>query len=471
MRKFAKIAAAVLLVSLAAMPGFAARGSADFSRLVILGDSYGAGVVSGSLNDVHQPYSWAAFLARQVGYTLCDGKSVAASPCFAIPLVSYPGLGPELKLLDLTGNIAPAAGSGEPYMTTFARPYNNLSIPGANVGDIMTLTGAQPATSTARAMAQFILRGQGTAIDQALVQKPSFIAVWLGGNDFLGAVLAGTPAVLTPTATFKTNYEALLDKIVAGAPSAGVVVGSLPETTNVPYVTTVPPFIVDPATRQPVLGLDGKPIYYVADLGGGNFGQLPAGSFVVLNAMTKLRTGYGVPAAMKPFPPFNQMPNVGTPLADTDVITPTEMATILARVKEFNKVITDAAGARNIPVADIKGLFDRVAAPGGITVGPINVTNAFVTGGFFSLDGFHLTDLGYLFFANEYIKAINNAYGTTIPLASITQIFSNNGAWFPETSASAAGFVLTSAAADQLKAMWATQTPPPTPVRRRSSGR
>ena len=35
---------------------------------------------------------------------------------------------------------------------------------------------------------------------------------------------------------------------------------------------------------------------------------------------------------------------------------------------------------------------------------------SYITGGFFSLDGFHLTDLGYLLFANEYIKAINEAY-------------------------------------------------------------
>src|SRR5205085_799976 len=101
--------------------------------------------------------------------------------------------------------------------------------------------------------------------------------------------------------------------------------------------------------------------------------------------------------------------NVGTPLADTDVLTPDEVTKIVAAVTAYNDVITQAAAARNIPVADIKGLFDRIAA-GQEFVGPLTISGAFVTGGAFSLDGFHMTDLGYTLFADEYIKAINIAW-------------------------------------------------------------
>jgi hypothetical protein len=76
-------------------------------------------------------------------------------------------------------------------------------------------------------------------------------------------------------------------------------------------------------------------------------------------------------------------------------------------------------------VADIKGLFDRIAA-GQEFVGPLSITGAFVTGGAFSLDGFHMTDLGYTLFANEYIKTINTSYDTQIPLASVATFFQNN---------------------------------------------
>src|SRR5205814_1142388 len=304
MKRFARIAAGVALALSIAVPSFAAaRGKADFTRFVAIGDSYGAGVESGSLNLNHQQFSWPAIIAMQVGLKVSAPTAAATENCFAEPLVSCPGIGSELQLLSVTGSIAPAAGTGTPLMTTFARPYNNLSIPGANVNDTITLKGTDPATSTAKAYAQFILRGQGTEVDQALAQNPTFIAIWIGGNDLLGAVLAGTPALITPTATFTTAYNAMLDKLIAGAPNAGIVVGNIPTNPlSLPYVTTVPRVLVD-QNRQVVL-IGGNPVPLIADLGGGTIGPLPAGSFVLLPAANKIATGVGIPPALKAIPPF-----------------------------------------------------------------------------------------------------------------------------------------------------------------------
>ncbi|HYS53436.1 MAG TPA: SGNH/GDSL hydrolase family protein [Thermoanaerobaculia bacterium] len=407
----------LLLIVFVAAPLFAARGSAKFTTFVAIGDSYGAGVESGSLNLNHQPFSWPAVIARQAG--VVD---------FQQPLVSFPGVGNELQLVDIIKfppTILPAAGMGQPINLNLPRPYNNLSVPGATVGDVITLTGKESATSTARAFAQFVLRGLGTEVDQALVQKPTFIAVWIGGNDALGAVLAGTPAVLTPLDAFKTSYNSMLDKLTAGAPGAGMVVGNIPNNVlALPYLSTVPPVLIDPATRRPVIGPNGQPISLVADLGGGTIGQLPAGSLVLLPASAKIASGYGIPSTLAMIPPFNQLPNVGKPLADSDVLTPAEQAVIKQRVDDFNTVIQQAAQQRDIPVADVKGLFDRVAP--GMFVGPIPLSASFITGGFFSLDGFHLTDIGYTLFADEFIKTINNAYGSNVPLAPLTQFLANN---------------------------------------------
>src|SRR5205085_730197 len=96
-QSFARLAALLVLASMIALPGFAAsRGSANFTNLVAIGDSYGAGYESNSLNERHQPYSWPAILARQVGLPLCTATSSATDVCFAQPLVSYPGIGPEM---------------------------------------------------------------------------------------------------------------------------------------------------------------------------------------------------------------------------------------------------------------------------------------------------------------------------------------------------------------------------------------
>lgn len=463
MKTITRIAALTLIVTLIAASSFAARGTANFSKLVAIGDSYGAGYASNGINERHQNFSWPAILARQVGYRMCGAGDTITANCFAQPLASYPGPTSELILLNLQGGIGLAPGQGGPLMANFGRPYNNVSVPGMNVAQTLTATGAP---SQNNPVASLVLRGLGTPVQQALVQQPTFIAVWIGGNDFLGAVTQGSPTLLTPRADFQASYERLLDTLIAGAPGAGMVVGNFPTNlAAVPYFTTVPRVLVNPATRQPVLGPDGQPIALVADLGGGVFGQLPAGSLVVLPAANKIATGFGIPAALAVLPQFAALPNIGKPLADSDVLTPGEITTILTRVGEYNSVVTAAAAARNIPVADINGLFNRLAT--GIQVGPITVTGAYVSGGFFSLDAIHPTDLGYLLFANEFIKAINTGYDTEIPVASITQIFANNGAFFPELDGQSVSTIdalsLTDAAAQSIRTFWA----PPKPSRGR----
>lgn len=453
-----RLAALAVLVATIAVPALAQRGSADFTRFVAIGDSYGAGVVSGSLNERHQVWSWPAVIARQAGLALCPPTATPADPCFAQPLVTFPGIGPELQLVNLTPTIAPAAGGGVPLMTNFGRPFNNLSIPGATVGAVLTLTGAEPPTAgepTAVSMARFILRGRGTAVQQALEQNPTFIAIWIGGNDALSSIFSGTPATLTPAADFRTRYEALLDALIARAPNAGMVVGNIP-TVPPPYASLIAPVVIDPRTNTPLLGPNGQPIPLIADLGGGNIGPLPTGSLVLLHARDRLATGFGLPGV----PPFTAFPNAGRPLPDADVITPAELTTIINRILEYNAAIAAAASARNIPVADIRALFNRVYAPGFLRIGPITVSPLPVTGGFFGYDFFHLTDLGYMLFANEFIRTINAAYDTEIPVASIAQLFANNGAFFPETTdgqmvLDASDLYVTSEAIDQLHMMWA----------------
>jgi lysophospholipase L1-like esterase len=431
MKKHLNIAAAVVVAVLIAMPGYAARGEADFSVFVALGDSYGAGFTGGSLNERHQVWSWPAVIARQVGLSLCTPGAGVASGCFAQPLVSFPGISNELVLNSLVPSpvIAPAPGTGQPTMLTFGRPYNNLSIPGATVGALLTLTGAepqQPNEPTAVSFGRLVLRGQGTAVQQASALHPTFIALWIGGNDYLSVMFSGNPATITPAAEFRARYETLINALVAANPNAGMVVGNLPVAIP-PYLTLVPPVIINPATGTPLL-INGQPVPYVGTNADGTFGPLAPTTLIPLGTRAKLALGFGLPPALATQPPFNQLPNAGTPLSADDVITQDEIQAVFARVAEYNTAISQIAAARDIPVADIAGLFNRVSH--GMNLGPITVSSAPVTGGFFGFDFFHLTDLGYLLFGNEFIKAINTGYDTDIPLASITQLFQNNGAFF-----------------------------------------
>lgn len=461
--RFARFAAAVAVAALVAVPMFAARGTADFTTFVAIGDSYGAGFQSGALEVNHQLYSWPAIIAKQVGLTVCAPTATVTDHCFAEPLISFPGLGStnELVLNDIISYppvIAPAPGQAAPLMASFGRPYNNLAVPGYNVADTLTNRGTS-------GLGQVILRGLGPEVDQALSLHPSFIAIWIGGNDFLGPVTSGTSVGLTSVADFTTSYNAMLDKLVAGAPNAGMVVGTLPTNpASVPFLNTVSRFLINPATKSPVL-VGGQPVTLTYDTGDGVAAPIPAGSFVTLGASSLLGSGFGIPLALKPA--FPTLPNAGKPLPGAVVITPDEMTVIVQRISDYNGVITAAASARNIPVADIKGLFDRVAS-GNLFVGPFNITGSFITGGFFSLDGIHLTDIGYTLFADEYIKAINSGYGTHIPLASVADLLANNGATFLTLS----GLPMTtseySISPEAATSMMQMLQPPPAPLHRRA---
>jgi lysophospholipase L1-like esterase len=428
-RSFARIASVALAIAVIAVPVFAAVGSANFKTVVAIGDSYGAGFESNSLNEHHSVYSWPAIVAKQLGIPLCTLGSSATDNCFAQPIVSYPGIGPEMTLMDISTYppvIVNAPGSGSPLNTTFGRAFNNVSIPGANVADTLNVTGAvAKPTRGVEQLAQFILRGPVSEVDAVSSLKPTFVLVWIGGNDFLGSATNGTAAGLTPLATFTTAYGQMLDKLVATG--AGVVVGTLPTNPiSVPFFKTVPTVLINPATRTPVLGPTGQPITLVGQTDTSPFvGQLQAGSLITLPAGSLIAQGFGIPSALKPLlDPTNKLPLFGTPLPDAVVLTPAEQANLTQRIADYNAAITAAASARNIPVADIKGLFDRFAT--GINVGPFHLSSDYITGGIFSLDGVHLTDIGYTLFANEYIKAINAGYGTHVPLASVATFMQNN---------------------------------------------
>jgi hypothetical protein len=455
----ARITVAVLLAAAIALPGFAqARGSADFTRFVGIGDSYGAGYEAGSLNLRHQPYGWQTIIARQVGLTICPVTATATDNCFAVPFISDPGL-PGAELTFNGAGIVVPPGSGVPLMFGFGRAYNNLSVPGYTVGAAIGLTGAEANSG----LGQVILRGRGTEVAQALSLNPTFIALWLGGNDFLGAVSSGDPTNLTSLATFTAQYNAVLDALITGAPNAGMVVGTLPTNFATPPLTSRLPGVVFDSNFQPVIvGGNPIPLFYLPK-GSTTPAAVPAGSIVLLSALSKYQQGFGIPPALKSAPPFNALPHVGEPLLDSDIITPTEAAVFSQRIADYNSVIVSAAAARKIPVADIKGLFDRFATP--VSFGGITLTNTFISGGLFSNDGTHLTDMGYTMFANEFIRAINNAYGTRIPFASIASAFQNNGANFGIGGKA----VSTSIDNDAAKAMTAIFSLPSEPTRRHAS--
>lgn len=411
MKTIKRIAAFALAGSMLALPLAAqqtARGKADFTRYVALGDSFGAGYSNDSLVISHQVHSYPAVIARQ-----------ARTPDFQQPLISEPGIPPELQLVSLSPLIIArkATTNGQPINLQLPRPYNNLSIPGARVGNLLRNSGVP---TDPNPFYQIILRRQGPAVEQALALQPTFISIWIGGNDVLGAILGGDPSLLTPLEQFTEDYNQLLTVLAAGAPNAGMVVGNVPPTIlALPYATTIPPVVINPATRQPVL-IGGNPVFLLYD-DNGTMKQLTPGSLVLLPAASAIASGFGIPAALG-----TNLPNAGRPLPGSLVLTPDELAQIRTRAAEINAAISAAAASKNIPVVDMAPLIERFTQPGGYNLAGVRLSFAYLTGGIISYDGFHPTDIGYTLIANEFIRTINRAYKKRIPFASLANFYENN---------------------------------------------
>ncbi|HEY0782652.1 MAG TPA: SGNH/GDSL hydrolase family protein, partial [Thermoanaerobaculia bacterium] len=369
MHRFKAIAGALTLALL--VPAAAAfaqvSGSADFTTYVSLGDSLTAGFTSGSLVQDEQLNSYPALINAQA-------KGNAASG-FQQPLVSQPGIPAILQLRHLFPTvISPKAGLGHPTNLTYPKPYNNLAVPGATLHNLVSTV------TDNGGLHDLILRGLGTQIQQAAVLKPSFISVWIGNNDVLGAATSGVVidgVTLTPLAAFQADFAKLVTALKAT--NAKLVFANIPRVTSLPFVTTIPPILVNPATNQPVL-INGAPVPLI-----GPNGPLRAGDHVLLTASAELAVGKGIPVALG---------GTGQPLSNTSVLSIEEAATIDARRVQFNQVIKAAADANSAAFVDAEALLDQAGLTG-IPVGGLTFTPAFLTGGIFGYDGVHPTPFGY----------------------------------------------------------------------------
>jgi lysophospholipase L1-like esterase len=438
-----------LLLGLAlALVGASAFAQVDLSRYVALGDSLTAGYASGALTQYYQDFSYPAIIARQAGVSN-----------FQQPIIADPGIGSYgtvLELIALSVNPAIPGGvspvilptPGNPGMPTNAgltTPYNNLGIPGANTMDLLTRTGditkllsghIDPNTI----MYDLILRdGQHTAIEQALGLQPTFVTVWAGSNDALGAAEAGIvvdDVTLTSTAAFQQAYQTLLGAIKQNAPNAKIVVATIQEV--LPYVTALKPYLINPANGShiPLIGASGL---------------ITEQDYLTLPAANLLAQGIGIPAAAggtgHPLPEgyVDAQGNVHGGV----VIRAATMATIMQRIGEYNTVIKATAQAMGAKVVDMNAVFANWDA-NGYMVGGVHLTTAFLTGGIFSYDGLHNQRLGDALVANEFIKVINREYGAKIPLVNLYPFLVGTPS---TTSVAAASFGMSVEAARQLMTM------------------
>ncbi len=411
-RTLATLAVAVL--ALVALPGAAQQ--ADFTSFVSIGDSLTAAWSDNCLVDYTQNDSFGAILAGSAGVG------------YQQPLISPPGLGnPGCTYLT---SLAPTFGyrpsTGQPENIALPRPYNNLGVPGFKIDDVV----ATNPTTLAGGLTYLILRGQATALLQAASLKPSFMLIYIGNNDVLGAATSATAiegVTLTPMSSINPDLDTIFGTLQAaqGGTGKGIVM-LIPDVATIPFVTTVSPVLgIWPAGTPNA----GQPIYPLSNVGcpaGVPVCTIPPGSYLTLLAAAYLQAGVGVPCAILA-PNDPKQANCNTPLPDNFsvdpntgvitpgvVLTPPEVAAIRLRTQDINTALTAKATAAGYKVFDTAAFFADVTA-NGRSYGGLTVGTSYLAGGFFGYDGVHPTSLGYAIAADQLVQFVNSTYGNNLP--------------------------------------------------------
>jgi hypothetical protein len=149
--------------------------------------------------------------------------------------------------------------------------------------------------------------------------------------------------------------------------------------------------------------------------------QATATDLVVLPASSVI--GSTNPAA----PAGININGVTFPMANRWVLTANEAAKVAAATAAYNTSIVSIAATKNLAVADMNAVMNKLATLSGLQIetNSIYTANYFSGSGtegqvLFSLDGVHPNARGYAVITNEIIKTINAKYKSNLPLHNPT---------------------------------------------------
>lgn len=406
------------------------KGNADFSNYVAFGNSLTAGYADNALYYDAQTVSFPNLLSEQL-------EQVGGGD-FTQPLVdpSSVGIGSDgnarLILGIVDGSLSPVPSAAEGDMSIFTTsvasegPFNNMGVPGATVTTAVYPGYGNPANGQGN-FNPFFTRmttdpANASMLSDAVAQQPSFFTSFIGNNDVLGYATTGgastpiTPMEGGPGVGFSASYDAVINAFLStGAKGA---IANIPDVTSTPFFTTVPYNGLELQDQGQVDALNAayEPLINMGlvapfELGPNGFiieddnipqvgmRQIQEGELILLSVpQDQLAAGLGSQ----------------TPIPDQYVLTASELQEIKTATENFNQKIKAVAQANDLAFVDVNSFLSKLDEQG-IVINGRAITTEFVTGGAFSLDGIHLTPVGNVLLANEFIKAINKTYDAEIP--------------------------------------------------------
>ncbi len=368
-------------------------GGAMFQRYVAMGNSITAGFQSGGINDSTQKQSYAVLVAGKMG-----------SP-FYLPSLVKPGCPPPFTNVFTGARLSGGTSTTCALRSAAIPPFlSNVAVPGAEALDVLQ---NGPGTGTnSNVLTQLILGGR-TQIQAMMDAHPTFVSIWAGNNDVLGAATnaanAGNPALVTPVATFQTEYSQIVDSVKASG--AGAVLIGVGKVTAIPFfsqgatyfaikaglvpgVAFPPTFIVGPNCAPSGLGGKGDSVLVPFPFGAALIGAAAAGASDTLFC-TELQT-----------------------------VQPAELVNLLTTVAAYNTFISGQATANSWAYFDPNPTLDSLRAIA-TQVAPFPTLGAACSANPFGLaftcDGVHPSAATHLIIARHVVQAINVKYSSAIP--------------------------------------------------------
>jgi hypothetical protein len=413
------------------------NGSVDAARYVAIGGSNDAGFADGALYYEAQQNAFVTILANQL--QLIGGGD------FAIPFVAENSngiapiatstssinakfqLGNKTDCKSVTSlsplRLNPSQNYSIFQQTVFSNnlPFNNLSVP--DVKAIHIPYKGYGNSSSAAYYNPFFERmcsnkNTASVLSDALQKNPTFFTLNIGLQDVLAYALTGASA---DTITSLSRFNASIDTIITALTKNGAkgAIANIPDLNTLPYFTTIPynGLTLDENSivslnnlyaplNQNITFTAGANAFIIEDANAPiGFRQMKSDELILLSTpldSVKCHT-------------FGSL----IPLKNRMVLTVAELNQIQTAINSYNQKIQAVAMTNNLAFVDVNALYKSIKA--GIVYNGIAINAQFVKGGAFSLDGLQLNPMGQAILANEFLKAINAKYASTLPLVDITK--------------------------------------------------
>ena len=407
-------------------------GDADFSKSIAIGGNYLAGYQDGALYQKGQKFSIPAMLAEQfklvgagsfnqalmpdnngLGLNFKTWESSFVSPshlAFKTDCIGVSSLKPVKNFISTAAAASYLAGVAGNSFNNLAVPYASmLNYSDPNFGNSFSSGNKNP----------FYHRfasnpGLSSIYSDALAQNATFITAWLGMEDIYNYAQSGGITESIPSAII---FAAQLDTILAGLTANGSkgVIATIPDFRTFPYYNLV---AWDNADLRQTQADSLNDIYIPAGLSHIKF-NVGRNGFVIddefaIGGVRQLHNGEYITLSV----PLDSMKCqkyglVFSTINDRYALDSSEVYRIDEATNSYNALIIQKAAQYNLALVDMNAYFKSVIA--GIKWDGADFNADFVSGGFFSLDGYHPNQKGYALIANEFIKAINIKYNALIP--------------------------------------------------------